>query len=238
MRRLALAVLATILAWAAPAAAQAPMTPPPEPPPPPQVMPGPPQTTPPPPPQAMPPPPMDPTAHRHLGFYLHLDLGLGGLASSASTPLGDAKLSGTGGSFSIAAGGAVSENFILAGHVWGHSVSDPRVELGGQSATASGSTVSLTGVGLDLTWYLMPSNVYFTVTPSITKLSVEYNGQTSDTENGLGLQLAVGKEWWVSDHWGIGLNGLVAISSNKDKGTDPPTWSSSSFAITFSATYN
>ncbi len=239
MRRTVLALLAALLAWAAPAAAQAPMTqPPPEPPPPPQVMPGPPQLQPPPPPQTLPGPPMDPTAHRHLGFYLHLDLGMGALASSASTSLGTMKLSGSGGNFSIAVGGAVSENFILAGHLWDHVASNPRLTWAGSSVSTSNSSVALVGLGVDLTWYIMPSNFYVTVTPSITSLSVNSSGSTSNTESGLGVQLAGGKEWWVSDHWGLGLNLQLAISSNKDKGTNPPTWGSSSLAVAFSATYN
>ncbi len=239
MRRLALAVIAVLLAWAAPAAAQAPTAaPPPEPAPPPQVMPGPPQMQPPPPPQAMPAPPADPTAHRHAGVYLHLDLGLGALVSSASTPLGDAKISGAGGNFSVAVGAAISENFIVAGHVWDHVASNPTVTLAGMSASSTNSSLTLVGLGVDLTWYDMPSNFYITMTPAITSLSVDVGGSTSNTENGLGFQLTAGKEWWVSDHWGMGLNLQLAVSSNKDKGTNPPTWGSSSVAVAFSATYN
>ncbi len=180
----------------------------------------------------------DPTVHRHLGFFLHLDLGLGALASSASTPIGDVKLSGGGGNFSIAAGGAVAENFILAGHIWDHVVSDPKVEVGGISGTATNSTLGLVGYGLNLTYYFRPSNLYLSATPSVTVLTVKSGGQSYDTEAGFGVQLAVGKEWWVSDHWGLGLNGQLAVASNKDKGAGAPTWGSAAIAIAFSATYN
>jgi hypothetical protein len=53
------------------------------------------------------------------------------------------------------------------------------------------------------------------------------------------VRAAIGKEWWVSDHWGLGasLNGIFA--SNQDTGgTNPPNISSTFWGLSFSATYN
>lgn len=177
------------------------------------------------------------TFNRHLGFYLNLDLGLGYLGSSASFAGSDFKLSGAAGEFSIAIGGAIQENLILAGQLWGYSASDPEATIDSVSVPGP-ATLTLTGIGVDLVYYVMPANLYLSITPSLTSLSVEQGGVSESTETGVGLRLAVGKEWWVSERWGVGLNGNLALASNKDKGPGAPTWGSFAIAVAFSATYN
>jgi hypothetical protein len=46
----------------------------------------------------------------------------------------------------------------------------------------------------------------------------------------------LGKEWWVSDTWGLGVAGMLLASGNGGGGGSTfTTWSG---AILFSATYN
>jgi len=180
------------------------------------------------------------TFHRHLGFFLQMDLGIAGQKATWSDSVdGSQKLSGGGGAFSIAIGGAVAENLILAGHLWGYSAFEPDYTVGGQRFSTSGSELSLglSGIGLNLTYYLMPSNVYLSITPSIATVSLQQNGVQVESDSGFGLRLAVGKEWWVSDHWGLGLNGQVAFASNRPGGGGSNI-ESAAFAIAFSASYN
>ncbi len=177
--------------------------------------------------------------HTHDGFFLQLDGGIGSMATSASQGGVDAKLSGTAGEFSITLGGALTPNFVIGGQLWGIAVSSPDVEVNGQSlGSASDTTLGLSGIGLNLTYYVMPLNLYLSATPSIGSLSTKVSGTTYDTKNGFALRLAVGKEWWVSDNWGIGLNVQYAHSSNQDTGTNPPTWGTNWFGAALSATYN
>jgi len=173
--------------------------------------------------------------HTHDGFFLRMDLGVGGMASRADVGPSEVEFSGGAGEFSIAVGGAVAENLILAGHLWGASTEDPAVKVDGHDIGDANGTLSLSGLGLNVTYYLMPANVYFSVTPSLTTLSLESRGRTYDTDRGFGLHLAVGKEWWVSDNWGLGLNGQVAVSGNEDAGD---TWTTAWVGIAFSATFN
>ena len=56
--------------------------------------------------------------------------------------------------------------------------------------------------------------------------------------HGFGAKLAVGKEWWVSDHWGLGLAAEAVLAITPDSGTNPPTWTTFGGGLTFSATYN
>ena len=176
--------------------------------------------------------------HTHDGLYLNLEGGFGALSSSASQGGFDVKLSGVGGMFGIGLGAAITPSFVIGARYWGIAVVEPDVEVNGQTASTTDTTLALSGIGIDLTYYVMPLNLYLTATPSIGMLSVDVGGTTLETDNGFALRLAVGKEWWVSDNWGIGLNVQYAHSSNKDQGTDPPTWGSNWFGVAFSATYN
>jgi hypothetical protein len=175
----------------------------------------------------------------HDGFYLNLEGGLGALSTSvtASNTGNDVKLSGAAGLFGIALGGAVTPNFVIGGRLWGTAASDPDLEINGQSGSTTDTSLGLTGIGLDLTYYLMPINIYFQATPSIGLLSVKEQGTSYDFDSGFAIRLAVGKEWWVSDNWGIGLNLQYAHSSNDGKDL-PGTWRTNWFGVAFSATYN
>lgn len=248
MKRLALA--AALLSLAAPAFGQAPSPyPPPQPPgyppPPPGYPPGPPPGH-----GAYPGQPRayrDPTFQRHVGFFLQLDLGLAGQRASWSDPAaGSQKLSGAGGGLSVAIGGAVVENLILAGRLWGYSAFEPDYTVGGMRSSTYGTGLSLglSGIGLDLTYYLMPANVYVSVTPSFTTVTWEQYGYGVQSDTGPGLRLAIGKEWWVGPHWGVGLNAQLAVARNRPGATamggapGMGNLSSAVLALAFSATYN
>jgi hypothetical protein len=109
----------------------------------------------------------------------------------------------------------------------------------GPSGGSSGTQLALFGIGPDFTYYWTPSNVYFTGTLALTRLTVTANGRDSNSEYGIGGRVGFGKEWWVSDHWGLGIAGHLSFSTNKDTGSsNPPTLSTWALGATFSATYN
>jgi hypothetical protein len=182
------------------------------------------------------PQPQDSTINRHKGFALRLDLGVGYTSSKAVDI--DASMKGTSVPFGLVIGGAVAEDFILGADFWGTTAFSPTLSQGGLSSVPGDTSFALTGFGLNLTYYFMPANIYVSLSPSITSVSLTVSGASGSTESGFGMKMAVGKEWWVSDHWGLGLAGQFFFASNKDKGTDPPTWSTTAFALAFSATYN
>jgi len=221
-------------------AGAAPTTPPPPEPPP--------AFQPPPPPP--PPPPYarypryyaDPTAFRHMRFFLRLDLGLGYMGSSTSptaTALGFDSSRGPAGAFGVALGGAVKENFILAGHFWGTWVSAPNLYSSGtEYSTGGDSTTSLVGFGPSFTWYFMPNNIYVTLTPSLTWLNFDNPLANVQTSAGFGTWLSLGKEWWVGPHWGLGVSGWFVMSFNRESDGGGPTWRSFGGGLGFSSTFN
>jgi len=181
--------------------------------------------------------PRDATRHRHLGFFIRPDLGVGYLSTKASQGGVDAAVRGAAGTFGLAAGGALTENSILAFHIWDVVVSDPTFKSNGTTVYNTDGKVSLFALGPEYTGYF-GENYYFSVSPSLTRVRFEANGQSSDTNVGFGLRGAIGKEWWAGDHWGLGVVAHLSTSFNKDSGSNAPTWSSWSGTIAFTATYN
>lgn len=184
------------------------------------------------------PPPADPTVHRHLGFFFRADLGVGYLRSSASLGGTSESIASVSIPVGFAVGGAVAENWILAAEVWGGSGPSPRISLGGSSVSPSNSDFYLAGFGLALVHYFMPANVYLSLTPAISRLEFTFQDTSARTDYGFGAKLALGKEWWVGDHWGLGLAAEFLFALNADSGTNSPTWTSFGGGLTFSATFN
>jgi hypothetical protein len=194
------------------------------------------------PPYGMGPPP--PGSHMHDGFYLSLSLGPSFL--SAST--GSVKIQGGGAAFGMAMGGALTRNVILYGLVRMTTASDPEIIDNGAFGAANGVTMYLVGLGGGIAYYL-DSNVYVSGSLLATSLSID-DDQTSETlvesQTGLGGDLTVGKEWWASDNWGLGVAAQLTFASVKDNASSERAITSTpnvdlsvtSFAVLFSATFN
>ncbi|HMK73896.1 MAG TPA: hypothetical protein VK454_11185, partial [Myxococcaceae bacterium] len=143
-------------------------------------------------------------------------------------------LSGVGASVGVVLGAAISEDWIIGGDVWGVSAFSPSASNG---ASLGDQTLSLSGIGLNVTHYFMPENVYVSFSPSLVSLSLGNDQGSGSTNIGFGARLLVGKEWWVGNHWGLGLAGEAIFGVNSDQGGGP-TWVTFGGAVLFTATYN
>jgi hypothetical protein len=180
----------------------------------------------------------DDTINRHKGFFLRLDAEGGYISSSASQSGTSASIQGGGGGIGISIGGALAENWILFGHIYDAIAINPQISFGSQTASTNNTSAGTVGYGIGVSYYFMPSNLYVSGTLAVTVLSSSSNGQDSSTNPGPGGRIAIGKEWWVSDHWGLGVAGQLSFALNQDKGSNPPTWSTVAPTIAFSATFN
>lgn len=182
-----------------------------------------------------PPPPAPPRAghHEHDGFYLRMMPGVGYTSMSSS----GIKVHGGSGMFTFSIGGAVTDNLIVFGHLGGSTIVDPKVRIAGNDLQGRGSA-SLSGIGVGIAYYLMPSNVYFSGALVATQISLrdEDDRRIGETETGGGVDLSIGKEWWVSDNWGLGVAGRFMFASIDDRGGS--TIKATSTSIAFTATYN
>ena len=59
-----------------------------------------------------------------------------------------------------------------------------------------------------------------------------------------GLSLVIGKEWWASDNWGLGVAGQIYMARMKDRvpegfpGAEAPTWRALGLNLLFTASFN
>jgi len=186
----------------------------------------------------------------HDGFFLRLALGFGGGSWTEDTEP-ELGFSGVGAGLDIAVGGIVTTNLALHGTIFGTGLADPEVTAGGETlGTAEGASLTGTAFGLGVTYYVMPANLYLSgsIGAAVATARVE-NRDGPDTEvetdTGYAIDLVVGKEWWVSSQWGIGVALQVVHLAVPDKSEAVGGVPAEEFTLTgtgvhlmFTATYN
>lgn len=177
--------------------------------------------------------------HEHDGFFLRMLYGIGYAELVEKDVLGsDMMFSGSSQALRIQIGGTISDNLIAYGEFGGVILIEPELEWMGQSATASDIIVSVFDFGGGVTYYLMPSNFYFSLSIHTSQASLEYNGNTSESDYGFGINGMIGKEWWIGNDWALGTAVYGYYSTMNDKGDYENEINSFSVGIMFSATYN
>jgi hypothetical protein len=71
----------------------------------------------------------------------------------------------------------------------------------------------------------MPSDVFFSGTLGAGTYVTNSGGNsgygtTSRTDYGFSMQLKIGKHWWISNKWGIGLSAAYGTTSGSNTGFD------------------
>jgi len=178
--------------------------------------------------------------HQHDGFYMRIYAGLGYLSASATYAGVTETYSGLGATYGAAFGGTIAPNLILYGEFLGTSVTNADLSYGGVTQTYSGTDLTLVGFGPGIAYYVEPVNLYLSGTLTFTQVSFSdtYSGYpVGDTNLGIGLSLMVGKEWWVTRDWGVGIAGQIHVASMGDPSYDSRL-RAAAFSMLFSATYN
>jgi hypothetical protein len=150
------------------------------------------------------------------------------------------------GNISVDGGGAVVENLILRARFEGSLGYLGNSPFGGDVIVTYGAM----GIGAD--YYFMPINLYVGATVMLAGASVaqvndldqppdQRNNHAFHSDAGFGFDFDLGKEWWVSGNWGLGL-------ALRMRYLDLPPGSlgfgregrltSLQFGLMFSATYN
>jgi hypothetical protein len=190
-------------------------------------------------PQPEPPPPEG--REQHDGFLLRLTAGVGGAGTNYSLEdEPDVNFTGVSGTFSVDVGGSLTENLVLHGRFSSFTLVDPEVEVDGADVGQfEDVTVTANLFAAGLTYYFMPVNIYVTGAVGLSWLTMSYrgdNGRTTDA--GLGVNLDVGKEFWVGDNWGLGIAGRFwwSVLSDDESAVESDV-SMLGGAVLFSATY-
>lgn len=180
--------------------------------------------------------------HKHDGFYLNLMGGVGAIGFSESVGTSTVKINGTAGHFGLKLGGAISENVILFGALDGFSALNPSYTITTSTASGSGSltntTYGISSIGGGIALYT-DSNFFLAATLGMAKGTLQYTSGavsvTGATDYGIAANLNIGKEWWVSKDWGLGVAVVGHFSNVKDAGNSATQIYG---GLAFSATYN
>jgi len=179
--------------------------------------------------------------HKHQGMFLRLDAGGAYLKSSTTVSGSDTSLSGPAASFGFSLGGNLIEDLSFFGHLGLSIAPNPSASSGGISSSTSDASLNFVSIGPGVNYYFMPYNFYVSGMVLVTRITTTQGGTSGSTNAGFGAKVAIGKEWWVADHWGIGVAGQFTFGSNEDRdtGTGPaPTWTTITPALAFSASFN
>jgi hypothetical protein len=175
------------------------------------------------------------------GILIRLSFGVG--SASASRDLDPAEDAGekfemdeVGGNHNLAIGGIVGGKVALHATLFGWTVRNPNYDLDGRSQQQISGVASLNALGGGATWYFTRHNFYLSGSVGIAWLSFREDRRVLDTSTGGAVDLTLGKEWWASDRWGlgvaIGLQGYNIPSAGEDD------FQGGSASLRFSATFN
>lgn len=195
-------------------------------------------------------------AEEHDGFYLRFDLGVGYTGMSASLNGTERAIAGTAIDFDLALGAAVSPHLVIYGAFIGSSVRSPQTTFSGQPLTTSTAAGMITatadiggygaafvgGLGGGVAYYF-DSNLFLAGSLLASRLVRDYEdgAPAARSDWGFTFEGLIGKEWWVSDNWGLGICGRLLLGAMKDQpiGSESvPTWKLAAFAALLSASYN
>jgi hypothetical protein len=141
--------------------------------------------------------------------------------------------------FNLAIGGVIAKNLAIHGTFFSWSMTDPDTEevFEGIFGDEVHRSLDMFAYGGGVTYYFMPVNIYLSGSVGAATLTLETDEGEADSDTGIAGDLALGKEWWVGDSWGLGVAGAMGLHSIP-AGEIDENWSGMSFALRFSATFN
>ncbi len=167
----------------------------------------------------------------HQGLFLRLQGGLGYLRADADYLGGNSSAYGGSGVLGLAVGGAVAENVIVYGELWGMAAANPTVQFLSATHVLQDASLNYGGLGLGLGTFLMPANVFLGVSLSLTRLGVtDADGTRTNSDVGLAVSATLGRQWWISHHAGLGLSVTVVGGGNRDNNNDANSATYKTFA--------
>jgi hypothetical protein len=176
---------------------------------------------------------LTPAAPRHHGLYLHADLGLGYYASMGQ----GASITAPAGGVGLSIGGTIAENLALFATLYDAVGSDPTLHAGGVTTRPGWDYAGIGGFGVGLAYYFMPSNLYVTGSLGAGPMTIQKGDTTYSSHVGLAGRVGAGKEWFVSESWGLGLVAFFNFGFHGDQSPGGAFWSTVSPTLAFSATF-
>ncbi len=185
-----------------------------------------------------------PGFHTHDGFYLSLCMGAGYLSMTDNITNAQYKkmeMKGNGTTMDIKIGGAIRPNFILHGDLISSASYEGDIYLDSRKVgkLSSDETFGTSIIGVGFTYYIMPQNTFICATVGSGNFSIISQNDSYTSDNGFAFMAKVGKEWWVSTNWGLGVSvGFNYVNTTtKDSGVTEDM-SGSTLTVMFNTTFN
>jgi hypothetical protein len=173
------------------------------------------------------------------GFFMRLAPGIGYTSSKVDDGRDSLEVRGPSGSFDIALGAVVSHNFAIHGTLGGWGLADPTIEFNGFDEESDDVSLTMGSFGAGVTYYFGNSNAYVTASAGAATLTFDIDGDREDSDTGFMFDAGLGKEWWVSDRWGLGVSATIGYHTIPSDDADiDDNFKGPSFAVRFSATLN
>jgi hypothetical protein len=170
------------------------------------------------------------------GFFLRVAPGVG-FASSKFAEADEMEFRGLSGHADIAIGAMIRPNLAFHANVGGWTLDNPTLRINEREEDLEDTSFALFSYGGGFTWYFGKSNVYVTAWGGAAELDFAQGGSEETSDTGFAAGFGVGKEWWVSDRWGIGVSVSGGYHS-VPPGDAENNFKGPSFAVSFSATLN
>ena len=172
------------------------------------------------------------------GFFLRMAIGGGHASTEAELGSRSLELHGPSGTFDVAIGAVVAKNLAIHGTLGGFAIADADVDGSGFGVGDTDDVnLAMSMVGGGLTYWFGESNAYVTASGGFGELVFDFDGDHENSDTGFATEVQLGKEWWVSGRWGLGV--ALAGSYHSIPADDfDVSYKGTSFAVKFTATLN
>jgi hypothetical protein len=154
---------------------------------------------------------------------------------------------GLGVGYGASLGTAIVPNLIMYGEIVGSSISHPAI-TNNVDSEAVARHVHQVALGVGIAYFFEPSHGYFSSALTLPRAWFDYSSSSGfgyygeKTNLGVGVNLRVGREWWVSDAWALGLAAQAHLATMGYPIPDPSVDAdlrlySATFALLFSAAH-
>lgn len=175
--------------------------------------------------------------HVHGGLAVRIGLGPGAVASWTKYRERWLRLAGAGINARLSIGWAVSPRLVVQVESALVGTFRVRVTQGGDTETVD-EAFAVIQTGLGVAYYVMPLNAYVSGTLGLSRLSLSAQDEVvAETDDGPGLTLSVGKEWWLTRSLAAGGSFSVLIGREPER-DESTTWTTLGLGLAVTASYN
>ena len=185
-------------------------------------------------------------ARTHDDIYARLSVGPG--YTTLLSPDRGSRYRAYGATVSIEAsiGGEVAEDLLLHVTAVHWSMLLPSYTVDGSPVSGSGGRASAVAVGPGFTYYIMPWNIFASLSIGLGRMFMTKPAQQVPdggppfayaSATGWMVHITAGKEWWVDEQWLLGAAAFLAYSTFPEPG-GLPVWGGPTFGARMTVTYD